>query len=155
MTDLTAKFEEVQLVYKSKVKASDRIRITSSSDVYSILKQNWDLSQIELLEECKLLMMDNSLRVMSIASISKGGMTGTVVDPRIVFSIALKRRAHRIIVAHNHPTGNLKPSQADLNLTEQLWKIGELMNIRLDDHLIITSEDYYSMSDEGDLDFCF
>ena len=153
MSDLTSKFEEVQLIYKNRVKASNRVRITSSADVYSILKQNWDLSQIELLEECKLLMLDNSLRVMSIASISKGGMTGTVVDPRVVFSISLKRRAHRIILAHNHPSGNLKPSIADLNLTRQIKEGGALLNIRLDDHLIITSDGYYSMSDEGSLSF--
>lgn len=92
-----------------------------------------------------MLLLDNRLRLMSISSISKGGMAGTVVDPRIIFSIALKRRAHRFILVHNHPTGTLQPSKADVQLTKQIYSLGEMMQIRLDDHLIITEDGYYSI----------
>ncbi|WP_339608492.1 JAB domain-containing protein [uncultured Roseivirga sp.] len=152
MSELQSKFEEVQLIYTNRKKASERVKISNSHDASEILKKAWDMSQIELLEECKLMLLDNSMRVMSIAPISKGGMTGTVVDARIIFAIALKRRAHRLILAHNHPTGNLQPSQADIKLTNSLSKAGSVLNIPLEDHLIITKSGSYSMRDHGDFE---
>lgn len=154
MSELQSKFEEVQLTYRNRTKATERVKVSSSNDASEVLMESWDLSQIELLEECKLILLDNSMRVMSIASISKGGMTGTVVDPRIVFAIALKRRAHRIILAHNHPTGNLKPSRADVKLTNSLSQAGGILNIPLEDHIIITKHGAYSMRDHGDFECC-
>ena len=149
ITDLTAKFEEVQLVYRNKTKAKDRPSVTSPDEAYNILIKSWDMDQINLLEESKILLLDNSLKLMSIASVSKGGITGTVIDPRIVFSIALKRRASCFILAHNHPSGNLRPSDSDLLMTNKFIESGKLLNIHLQDHLIITQEHYCSMVNEG------
>lgn len=150
MKMLTSKFEEVQLIYRNKTLAKNRPTVQSPDAAFDILIKNWDLEQIALQEECKLLLLDASMRLMSIASVSKGGLSGTVVDPRIVFSIALKRRASSIILAHNHPSGNLKPSDADLKLTSQFVKSGKLLHIPLNDHLIITKDEYYSFAN-GDL----
>ncbi len=139
------KIEEVKLTYKNKVKASDRLKIACAEDAYKVFLQSWDQGQIELLEECKAVFLDRRLRVMSIASISKGGMNGTVVDLRLVFAMALKRRADSLILAHNHPSGSLTPSQADIGLTKQFYEAGRILQIELKDHLIITSEGFYSM----------
>jgi len=140
--------EEVKLTYKNKISAKHRHKITSSKDAYEILLKTWDQDQIELLEECKALFLDRQLRVMSIASISKGGFSGTVVDLRIVFAIALKRRADSLILAHNHPSGNLRPSDADIRLTRSFQDAGNIMGILLQDHLVVTKEAFTSIVSE-------
>lgn len=142
---MNTKYEEVQLIYRNKTKAIDRPRIKSPQDAYTIFLNNWNMDEINLLEECKILLLDNQLRLMSIAAISKGGLSGTIVDPKIVFSIALKRRANRIILAHNHPSGNLKPSKADIKLTKEFIRAGNILQIPIEDHIIITQDDYCSM----------
>lgn len=149
---LSSKFEEVQLVYNNKTLAKDRPNVKSPEQAYEIFLQNWDLEQIGLLEEAKILLLDNSMKLMSVASISKGGMTEALVDPRVIFAIALKRRAHAIILAHNHPTGNMKPSHADLRLTERLIASGKLLRIPLQDHLIISNDQYFSLAIEGHME---
>lgn len=140
--------EEVKLTYKNKLKASDRPKIRCAEDAYEVFMDNWDHDQIELLEECKAIFLDRQSRLMSIASISKGGYSGTIVDLRIVFAIALKRRADNFILAHNHPSGNLKPSPPDIAMTRQFYKAGMLMNIKLEDHLILTKDGFFSIMSE-------
>ena len=142
---LVSKFEEVQLIYRNRTKASDRPSVKNAHDAYHILHDSWNMEEINLLEECKVLLLDNQLKLMSVASVSKGGLSGTVVDPRIVFAIALKRRANRIILAHNHPSGVLKPSHADIKLTQEFIKAGSFLQIPLEDHIIITQENYCSL----------
>ena len=146
--DLITKFEEVSLVYRNKIKAKDRPSVKCPQDAFKILTENWDMNQINLIEECKILLLDNKLRLMSIAEISKGGLTETIVDPRIVFSIALKRRANRIILAHNHPSNNVNPSKADIKLTKEFIQIGKLLRIEVADHLIVTENDFCSIATE-------
>lgn len=146
---LKSVFEEVQLVYKNRMRADDRPVIKSASDAYRILLASWDITQINLVEECKILLLDRQLRVMSIASISKGGRSETVIDPKIVFSIALKRRADRLILAHNHPSGELRPSIADIKTTEKLMLAGKALSLPLEDHIIVTQDNYCSLVNEG------
>ncbi|MDW3210292.1 MAG: JAB domain-containing protein [Reichenbachiella sp.] len=140
--------EEVKLTYRNKLKAHERPKITCAKDAYEIFLESWDQDQIELIEECKAMFLDRQLRLMSIASISKGGLSETTVDLRLVFAIALKRRANSFILAHNHPSGNLKPSKADIHLTEQFYKAGKLLRIDLEDHLIVTNDGFYSILSE-------
>ena len=151
---LTTKFEEVRLVYHNKIRAADRPSVKSPGEAYEILRESWDMGQINLLEECKVLLLDRQLKLMSIASISKGGMSGAFVDPKVVFSIALKRRAHKIILAHNHPSGTLEPSSADLKLTKQLMMAGKALQLPLEDHLIVTQDHYCSLFNDGYMDHC-
>ncbi|MFY0689066.1 MAG: DNA repair protein [Cyclobacteriaceae bacterium] len=148
MSELTHVFEEVKLVYRNKTKAEDRPPVRCAKDAYDILLKSWDLGQINLLEECKILLLDRRLRLMSIASISKGGMSKALVDPKIVFSIALKRRASSFILAHNHPSGNLQPSQADIKLTELFILSGKTLELPMDDHLIISEDGHLSIMNE-------
>ena len=137
--------EEVKLTYRNKLKACDRPKIGCAEDAYKVFLQAWDLDQIDLLEECKAMFLDRQLRVMSLASISKGGFNGTVVDLRIVFAMALKRRANSLILAHNHPSGNLRASRQDIALTRNFIEAGKIMQIELEDHLIITSDGFHSI----------
>ncbi|MDW3195862.1 MAG: JAB domain-containing protein [Cytophagales bacterium] len=145
MFDLTKEFEEVRLVYKNKIKAQYRPMVRQPKEAQVILRQHWDESQIELVEEAKLLLLDRDKRLMSIAELAKGGTSSVIIDPKIVFAIALKRRASGIIVAHNHPSGQLKPSDADMRLTRDLQSAGRFLGIQMIDHIIMTRDGYHSM----------
>ena len=141
---------EVQLIYKNKVKASDRQKITCSRDAHKIFMDNWNSEIIEFVEEFKILLMNRSNSVLGILEISKGGISGTVTDVRVIFQAAIKGNASGIICAHNHPSGNLNPSESDTKLTQKIKEAGNLMDIQLLDHLILTMEDsYYSFADNG------
>lgn len=146
---LPSKVSEIKLTYKSKVKAKDRPQIHSSRDAHRILKSNWS-DLIELQEEFNILLLDRSNRVMGICPISKGGIASTQVDLRIVFATALKGRASSIILAHNHPSGNVNPSGSDMELTRTFIKAGQLLNINVFEHIILSPDEaYFSFADEG------
>ncbi|MBO9586515.1 MAG: JAB domain-containing protein [Flavobacterium sp.] len=140
---------EIDLVYKTKVKSSERPHIASSKCAYGILIGCWNPDKIEFIEQFKVLLLSQSNRVLGIYEASSGGITGTVVDIRLLFASALKANAVGIIIAHNHPSGNTAPSEADRAITRKVRMAGELLDIRLLDHLIVTSEKYYSFGDEG------
>jgi DNA repair protein RadC len=140
---------EIQLSYKSHVKPSDRPRISGSKDAYDVLKTSWDESRIELLEQFKVLFTNRANKVLGIFEVSTGGIAGTVADPKIIFVAALKAGATGLILSHNHPSGNLSPSQADIDLTGKLKEGSKLLEIQLLDHIILTCESYYSFADEG------
>jgi DNA repair protein RadC len=140
---------EVQLIYKSKVPASQRRKISCSRDANDLLKENWNSDTLEYCEEFKILLLTRSNSVLGIMAVSKGGISGTVTDVRIILQAALKSNASGIIVAHNHPSGNLNPSESDTKITQKIKEAGNIMDIQLLDHLIITGEDYYSFADNG------
>ena len=143
---------EVQLIYKNKVKASDRIKITCSRDANQVFIDSWNPDTIGFLEEFKILLMNRSNAVLGIMELSRGGTVGTISDVKLVFQAAIKGNASGIICAHNHPSGNLNPSESDTRLTQKLREAGTLMDIQLLDHIIVTSEgDYYSFADQGTL----
>jgi len=151
MSNQTSNFEvaEVQVSYKPKFKASERPRITSAKDSFNILLNQWDHNKLEYIEQFKIMLLNRGNRVLGVMEVSQGGFAGTVADPKVIFSTALKCCASSIILAHNHPSGTLKPSQADINLTRKLKDGGALLDIAVLDHLIIASEGYYSFADEG------
>ncbi len=121
-------------------------RIGSSRDTYNLMRRHlMDLGH----EEFWIILLNQGGKVISTELISKGGLTGTVADPKIVFSIALQHQAVSIILSHNHPSGTLKPSQLDIDLTKKIATAGRLLDIRVLDHLIFTNEGYYSFADEG------
>jgi len=139
---------EIQLIYKSKVKASERPKVTTSHDAYYLLKQNWDENKIEFIEQFKVLFLNKGNKVLGIYELSTGGVSGTVADPKLVFVAALKVNASNIILCHNHPSGNLKPSRADEELTQKIKQAGKYLDLPVIDHIIITSEDgYFSFAD--------
>ncbi|MCC9063580.1 JAB domain-containing protein [Flavobacterium piscisymbiosum] len=142
---------EIELVYKTRVKASERPQIKSSKEAYNLLRSTWDEGKIEYFEQFKILFLNNSFKVLGLYKMSSGGITGTIVDIRMVFSAALKANAINFILVHNHPSGSTQPSEADKYITKKIKQAGELLDIKLLDHLIITSESYYSFTDDGAL----
>jgi len=148
-TSVSFNVAEVKLSYRTRVKASERPQVTSSVGSAAILRQGWDQDKIELLEQFKVLLLNRANKVLGILELSTGGVAGTVADPKLIFVAALKACASAIILCHNHPSGNLKPSAADLQLTKKVKQGGELLDIAVLDHIILTSEGYYSFADEG------
>lgn len=140
---------EIQLIYKSNVKPSERPKISSSSEARDVLMGTWDINKLELMEQFKVMLTNRANKVLGIFELSTGGVSGTVADPKLIFAAAIKAAATGFILAHNHPSGNLQPSQADIDLTRRIKEGGKLLEIQLLDHIIVTSEGYYSFADEG------
>ena len=121
-------------------------KITSSKSIFELMQPViGELSH----EEFWIIYLNNSNKVLSKSQLSKGGITGTLVDVRLVFKAALEMGAVSIILSHNHPSGALQPSEADKQITKKLKLAGESLDIRILDHLIITENHYYSFADEG------
>jgi DNA repair protein RadC len=143
---------EVCLSYRSKVPASQRSVIKCSKDAYVLLLQNWDLNTLEYVEEFKLLLLNRANAVLGIVPISKGGVSGTVTDVRVILQAAVLSNASGLIVSHNHPSGNRNPSDSDIRITQKIREAASLMDIQLLDHIILTPEnEYYSFADLGQL----
>jgi DNA repair protein RadC len=119
-------------------------KIRSSSDADKVLRPNYNFEY----EAFWVLFLDNSNKVIHKEQISKGGITSTVVDSRLIFKKALLTGAVAIILSHNHPSGTLKPSENDKNLTSRIKKASEIMDIKLLDHIIVTENTYFSFADE-------
>jgi DNA repair protein RadC len=126
----------------------ERPRITCSRDAFNVVAP---LLTDLFHEECWLLMLNKANEVYARERFSAGGMAGTVVDVKLVFKTALDARAAGLIAVHNHPSGSLQPSQSDLDLTRRLRRAGELLDLPLLDHLIVSERGYYSFADEGNL----
>lgn len=140
---------EIELTYKTKISAKERPKITSSTDALNILRNSWSDESIELFEEFKILLLNRANRVLGVVEISKGGMTATTADPKMIFGAALKAAACGIILSHNHPSGSLTFSQADIDLTSKCKMGGKLLEIQVLDHIILTRDGYVSAADEG------
>ena len=142
---------ELSLSYKRSIQLNDPQfqQLNSSKKVSNLLRHIWDTDQLEIRESFYLLCFSTSLDLVGYQKISEGGMDAVLVDLRLLFSIALLSRATSIVVAHNHPSGTLKPSNADKVLTKNIVQAGEFLSIRLNDHIILTNNNYYSFRDEG------
>ena len=121
--------------------------ITQSKDAYDLIIREWDDNILEMIEEVKVIFLNRTNKQIGIYNLAKGGITGCVVDIRIILSIALKTLATGIILVHNHPSGNLNPSSEDKKITNDLQKACEIMNITLLDHLIVTRKGFFSFAD--------
>ena len=140
---------EIKISYSTI--STPKIKITSVNKAFEVLLNSWNLDTIELQEEFKVLLLNRANEVLGIYPLSKGGITGTVVDSRLIFAVALKCNATGIILCHNHPSGNLKPSDNDITLTRSIKKCADFLDITLIDHLIITKNGFFSFSNEGKL----
>lgn len=139
---------EVKISYHEKIKIIDSPQIMSSQDAANVLWGNWS-DDLELLESFNVLFLNRANRVKGMFTVSKGGVAGTVVDAKIIFAAAVKALACSLILSHNHPSGNLQPSQADIDLTRKLKEAGQVLDITVLDHVILTTHGYYSFADEG------
>ena len=143
------KIAEIRVSYQPKFKASERPKVTQSSDAYKVLINNWDRDMLQLCEQCYIMLLNQANQVIGMREISRGGFAMAIVDPKIVFSIALKGCACAIVIAHSHPSGSLKPSEADFKMTARMVEAGKLLDLVVLDHLIVTKNGYFSFGDEG------
>ena len=130
----------------SAKKLTEKVR--ASKDAYNLMKPVMDGLEVE---ECWCIYLNQAMNVTAKVRISKGGLAGTLIDVRVVLKSALRYNATAIILAHNHPSGNERPSVEDDQMTQRLSQAAKVMNIRLADHVIYTDGDYYSYADEGRL----
>lgn len=126
--------------------AKELSKITSSKSVFDIMQP---LIGELAYEEFWVLFLNNSMKVLHKSQLSKGGITGTVVDVRLIFKLALEQNATSIILVHNHPSGSLQPSEADFEVTKKIKIAGKTLDISVIDHIIITETGYYSFKDEA------
>ena len=140
---------EVELSYKPSFK--NLHKVVSSEDAYKYLLPTYREGTICYKEYFKVLLLNQSNQVLGYTLISEGGITDTSVDVRVILQVALLTNSVAIILAHNHPSGSLKPSRQDIEITKQVKDAAQLMRITVIDHLILTDTGYYSFSDEGQL----
>lgn len=124
-------------------------KISDSSKTYELILSQWNWKEIEMLEEVKVIFLNKNNIVIGVYNLAKGGISQCTVDIRIILAVALKSLSTSIILVHNHPSGNLQPSQSDKEITQNLKEACKMVQIALIDHLIITKENYYSFADEG------
>lgn len=140
---------EIGIYYKSS--SDEKFKIKTSDDAFKLFIDSWDMNTIELQEEFKVMLLNNSNEVLGIFPLSKGGITACLVDVRLIFACALKANATHIIVSHNHPSGKLTPSVKDEEITQKIKSACRLLDIDLLDHIIITTKGYYSFMEVGQL----
>ena len=143
------KVAEISVSYRPAV--ANKPIVVSALDAYVLFKPFFDEGTINLQESFMVMYLNRMNRVLGVFPLSVGGITGTVVDIRLIFSIALATASTSIILAHNHPSGNMKSSKADIELTRRIKEGANLMDLKLLDHLIISPAEgeYYSFADEG------
>ncbi|SEC73588.1 RadC-like JAB domain-containing protein [Maribacter dokdonensis] len=144
------KVNEIAISYSGSTKANVLPKITCSQNAADLVYNQWNKKTIELHETFKIMLLNNANRLKGICEVSTGGITGTLVDVRILFAILLKSLTTAVILVHNHPSGTLTPSEADKNLTQKIKNAGALFDITILDHLILTPNgNYYSFADNG------
>ncbi|MRI00248.1 DNA repair protein [Kriegella sp. EG-1] len=144
------KVNEIRISYKERIPSPFWQKINSSKDAADLLFEHWDKQTIQVHESFKVVLLNNNNKVKGIYQLSKGGITSTIIDLRILFAVVLKSLSVAIILTHNHPSGTLKASEADKDITHKIKKAAELLDIRLLDHiLIVPNGDYYSFADNG------
>ncbi|MFD2101439.1 JAB domain-containing protein [Flagellimonas iocasae] len=144
------KVNEIQISYREKLSTLQSLSITNSNEVAQLLFKNWDSDTIGLNECFKILLLNQSNKVKGIYPLSIGGITGTLVDMRILFAIILKTLSVGIILAHNHPSGQLKASEQDRQLTQKIKEAAQLFDVKVLDHIILAPDGrYYSFADNG------
>jgi DNA repair protein RadC len=141
---------EITVNYRHTIKPSLMPKLACSKDSADVLRTIWS-DRLEHVEEFVVICLNRANRMLGWAKVSSGGLSGTVADPKVIFQIALKSNASSIILAHNHPSGNLQPSEQDIRLTRKNKEAGLVLDLQVIDHIILTSEGYYSFADEGTL----
>jgi DNA repair protein RadC len=140
--------KEYTLKVEKKNSAFEKVKINTSEAAYNYIKQFYK-DDILIYESFFILLLNRFNMTIGYAKISQGGVTGTVVDEKIIAKYAIDTLASNVILAHNHPSGNTLPSDSDAKITKQVQKALDLFKISVIDHIILTEHSYYSMSDNG------
>ncbi len=141
---------EIKISYKDRVTSDKWVKIKGSQSAAAFIYDYWDKSTIEVHESFKVLLLNNANKVKGVFELSKGGITGTLVDLRVLLAVIVKSLSVAIILTHNHPSGTLKPSSTDKTITNKIKTATALFDVRVIDHIIITPNgDYFSFADNG------
>jgi DNA repair protein RadC len=141
---------EIEVSYRYDNALADRPIIKSAEDAIDVLKNLYHLERIGLQEQFVIVFLNRANKVIGSSNLFVGGLTGTVVDIKLVLAIGLKLMASSIIISHNHPSGNIKPSEEDKKITNKLCDASKLLEIQLLDHLVVTPDmKYFSFANEG------
>lgn len=143
------RLSEIRAVYKSRTKASARKAIRQPQDVVEYLRAIWNKDTMELTEEFVILCLNGNHRVLGWVKVSSGGRNSALVDPRLIFAIALQTASTALILAHNHPSGSVEPSEDDKVVTKRLIEAGRLLGIAVLDHIILAKDAECSFSELG------
>ena len=147
---MKTRVNEVTLCYKEKGSVLQSKGITCATDGASIAFEHWNKNTIGFQEHFKVLLLNNSNKVKGIYEVSSGGLTGTLVDLRILFAVVLKALAPTILLVHNHPSGRLEPSHMDKELTKRIAEAGDFFDVKVLDHLILSPDgDFYSFAENA------
>lgn len=149
MNILDCEIAEIEVSYSNRISVKNRIKVKGSQDVADSARLFWP--SFDHVEYFYVLYLNKANHLLGTHLLSKGGFSGTVIDVRVIFQVALKASACSIILCHNHPSGNLVPSDADILITQKIKDAGKLLDIQVLDHLILTSESYYSFADNGEI----
>ena len=143
------KLAEIRAVYKSRTKVSGRTNVRQPADVVEYLRAIWNPGTLELLEEVLVVCLNGNHQAIGWVKVASGGFNAAKIDPRLVFAVALQTASTAIILAHNHPSGNLQPSAEDQAITRRLKEAGDILCIHVLDHVILTRDGYYSFEEAG------
>ena len=142
---------EVQLSYRNTVPYKKRTQITNAKEAYKVLLKIHNDDTIDYTASFRVIYLNQSNHVLGCRTISEGGLTSTQSDVRTILQGALLTNAVAIILAHNHPSGNVKPRTEDINTTAKITKAAKLLDISVLDHIIYTRENCYSFADDGEI----
>ena len=143
---------EISIKYKKEVHPTKRFQVKSAEDIAVFARALFNADTINWTEEVILICLNQSSSIMGYYKVSSGGISSAIVDPKVVFTFALNCCATKVILAHNHPSSNIKPSQADDRMTQQIKQGGEILGIDLLDHVIVTDDNgYYSYLENDQL----
>ncbi len=146
---MTHNIPKIKVSYSHHVPASQRAKITNSTEAFEMASALYDKDTIEHIETSYMIVMNRANKVLGVAEIGSGGTTACIMDIKVIMQILLETNASAFIIVHNHPSGNAKPSDNDIKITKQIKEASKLYDIDFLDHLIITPEaDYYSFSKE-------
>lgn len=140
---------EFNISLKYKGKKSELKTISSSNDAADVARMCFDADTMDWTESFIVIALNNANKVLGFYKVSSGGVTATIADPKVIFQFALLSNASYILVAHNHPSGNLQPSNADKAITEKIANAAKLLDMRLLDHIIVTDEGHFSFQESG------
>lgn len=143
---------EVEVLYKPRLDVIELTKVVKSADIVNFLRKIWT-DDIEYRERFYAVYLNRCNKILGYCLLSMGTSCGTIVEPKMIFQPAISMHASCIILAHNHPSGNTKPSEPDLRLTAKLCKAGQFLELPILEHIILTKSEYYSFSDNGNLIF--
>ncbi len=142
---------QIEIHYKRPQHFQDMVHISCAEDADGLLRKYINLQQVDLIECFWVILLTNANRVLGVSEVARGTTLGVQPNPKYIFQLALLTSCSSIILAHNHPSGNLNISRSDIKETEKMQEIAKLMDITLLDHIIITSESFVSLTQEGRL----